>query len=239
LDDELFSYSVSEGDMVEALTGLVYFSYGEFTLLPRDENDMTGQEAGNGGGNNTGTPIVATIPDLRNGGASLGSIVTVNGAVVTHVSENRNIAFIQDPLETQDAALKLYFGSDPIGVNVDEVISVTGELAEYGNALQIKEITDITVTGSDIVVPLVMSSVPSDWEQYEGMLMELQGVEVTSGPTQGTFETSYSIKLSDFLNSDLADDVVVGGTYNFTGFVNQYNSDYEFLTRDNTDIVVQ
>ena len=34
LDDELFDYNVSEGDTVESLTGLVYFSYGEFTLLP-------------------------------------------------------------------------------------------------------------------------------------------------------------------------------------------------------------
>ena len=49
LDDELFDYTVTEGDTVESLTGLVFFSYGEFTLLPRDENDMTGQEAGDGG----------------------------------------------------------------------------------------------------------------------------------------------------------------------------------------------
>ena len=242
LDDELFDYSVSEGDTVESLTGLVYFSYGEFTLLPRDENDMTGQEAGNGGGDdgggNTGTPTVATIPEIRGGTVSVGSIATVNGAIVTNVGSSS--VYIQDSSATDNAAIILYFGSDTFTANVGDEVSVTGEVDQYFDLLQMNNISDFTVTGSGSVAPTVFTSAPADWEQYESMLVELQGVEVTAGPDQyGTFETSFSIGLSDYWNTDLASDVTVGSIYNFTGFVNHYYGNYELLTRDNTDIVAQ
>ena len=71
-------------------------------------------------------------------------------------------------------------------------------------------------------------------------MVELQGVEVTAGPDQyGTFETSFSMGLSDYWNADLATGVSVGSTYTITGFVNHYYSNYELLTRDNNDIVAQ
>ena len=63
-----------------------------------------------------------------------------------------------------------------------------------------------------------------------------QNVEVTAGPDQyGTFETTFSIGLSDYWNTDLANDVSVGTTYNFTGFVNHYY-EIRLLTRDSADI---
>jgi DNA/RNA endonuclease YhcR with UshA esterase domain len=242
LDDELFNYSVSEGDMVEALTGLVYFSYGEFTLLPRDENDMTGQEAGNGGGNgggnNTGTPTVATIPETRDGTVSVGSVVTVDGAIVTSVGSSS--VYVQDPSATSNAAMILYFGTDTFAANVGDEVSVTGELTQYYDVLQLSNISDFSVTGTGTIAPLVITAAPSDWEQYESMLVELQGTEVTAGPDQsGTFDTNFAIGLNDYWNTDLATGVTVGSTYNITGFVNHYYGNYELLTRDNTDIVAQ
>ena len=243
LDDELFSYTVSEGDTVESLTGLVYFSYGEFTLLPRDENDMTGQEAGNGGGdngggNNTGTPTVATIPEIRGGTVAVGDVATINGAVVTNVGSSS--IYVQDPTAMDNAAIILYFGSDTFTANVGDEVSVTGEVDQYFDLLQLGNISDFTVTGTGTVAPTVFTSAPSDWEQYESMLVELQGVEVTAGPDQyGTFDTTFSIGLSDYWNTDLANDVTVGSTYTFTGFVNHYYGNYELLTRDSADIVAQ
>ena len=148
--------------------------------------------------------------------------------------------YIQDPSASDNAAIILYFGSDTFTANVGDEVSVTGEVDQYFDLLQINNISDFTVTGSGTVAPTVFTSAPSDWEQYESMLVELQGVEVTAGPNQyGTFETSFSIGLSDYWNSDLANGVSVGSSYTFTGFINHYYGNYELLTRDNSDIVAQ
>ncbi len=241
LDDELFSYSVNEGDTVEALTGLVYFSYGEFTLLPRDENDMTGQEAGNGGGTGGetgGEPTAATMTDLRDGTVSVGDLVTVDGAIVTNVGSSS--VYIQDPNLTENAAVVLYFGSSTFNVAEGDMVSVTGEVFQHFDILQLTNISDITVMGTGTVTPTVFTSAPANWEVYESMLVDLQGVEVTAGPDQyGTFDTDFSIGLSDYWNTDLATGVSVGSSYSITGFVNHYYSNYELLTRDNNDIVAQ
>ena len=240
LDDELFDYTVAEGDTIEALTGLVYFSYGEFTLLPRDENDMTGQEAGNGdNGGDTGTePTTATITDLRDGTVSVGSTATVTGAIVTHVGSSS--LYIQDPNATENAAMIVYFGNNTLSANLGDEVSVTGELDQYYDILELVNISDFTVTGTGSVATTILTSAPADWEVYESMLVELQGVEVTSGPdSNGNFETAFGINLSDYWNGDLGNGVAVGSTYTFTGFVNQFYGDYELLTRDNSDIVSQ
>ena len=241
LDDELFDYTVAQGDSIEALTGLVYFSYGEFTLLPRDENDMTGQEAGNGGdngGNNGGEATVATIPEVRNGTVPVGSLATIDGGIVTSVGTSS--VYIQDPAAMDNAAIILYFGSDAFSANEGDQVSVTGEVYQHFDVLQLTNISDFSVTGTGSISPTVFTSAPSDWEAYESMLVELQGVEVTAGPDQyGTFETSFSMGLSDYWNADLATGVSVGSTYTITGFVNHYYSNYELLTRDNNDIVAQ
>ena len=122
-------------------------------------------------------------------------------------------------------------------VEGDEV-TVTGELDQYFDVLQLSSISDFTVTGTGTVSPLVFTSTPSDWEMYEAMLVQLQNVEVTAGPDQyGTFETDFGIALSDYWNSDLDTGVTVGTSYTITGFVNHFYSNYELLTRDNSDIL--
>lgn len=42
LDDELYSYTVMEGNTISSLTGIVNYSYGEFTIYPRYAADLVG-----------------------------------------------------------------------------------------------------------------------------------------------------------------------------------------------------
>ena len=241
LDDELYDYSVSDGDTFASLTGLVFFSFGEFTLLPRDEMDVTGQETGNddgdGDGNgNTGTPVVATMEELRDGTHSVGDAVTISGAIVTNVGSSS--MYLQDPVATSNGAIIVYFGSDTLTATEGDEVTVTGELEQYYDVLQITSVTDFSVTGTGTITPLVLTTTPSDWEMYESMMVEVQNVEVTAGPNSfDTFETDFGIGLSSYWNSDLINGVTVGTSYTITGFVNHFYSNYELLTRDNSDIV--
>jgi predicted extracellular nuclease len=241
LDDELFDYTVAEGDTVESLTGLVYFSYGEFTLLPRDENDMTGQEAGNGGnGGNTGSTTTAAVSEIRDGTVAIGSNVTVEGLVVTAFNVDDGIVFAQDPLATSNAGIGLYFGSDPFSVSIGDEFSVTGTVDEFYGWLQIDTISDFQVTGSGTVTPVVLTAEPSDWEMYESMLIDLQGVQISAGPSAyNEYETNMGLLIDDSVFATLPDNVSVGNTYNFTGVINYSYSQYRLNPRDNSDIVSQ
>jgi predicted extracellular nuclease len=241
LDDELYEYSVSDGDTFASLTGLVFFSYGEFTLLPRDEMDVTGQETGNDDGDgddngNTGTPVVATMEELRDGTHSVGDAVTISGAIVTNVGSSS--MYLQDPVATSNGAIIVYFGSDTLTATEGDEVTVTGELEQFYDVLQISSVTDFSVTGTGTITPLVLTTTPSDWEMYESMMVEVQNVEVTAGPDQyGSFDTNFGISLSDYWNTDLSTGVTIGTSYTITGFVNHFYSNYELLTRDNSDIV--
>lgn len=229
LDDELFRYSVNTGDMVELLTGLVSFSYGEFKINPRDAGDMSGQ-VDNGGGD----AVIATITELRDGTVSQGSIVTLENVVVTNVGSDK--IHVQDPAVTENAGMLLY-GTSSFTADVGDTVTVTGEITEYYDLLEIVSITEFSVTGTGSVSPVVISGAPADWDLYESMLVQLAEVTVTSeADSNGNFETDMGVILSDYWNTDLATAVSLNSSYEITGIVNQYSGNYELLTRDNSDI---
>jgi predicted extracellular nuclease len=235
LDDELYQAGVAQNDEIAELTGLVYFSYGEFTILPRDAEDVGGTTEGPGD-----TPVDSTIVDCRNGTVAQGTTVTVDTGVVTAVSSTK--VYIQDPNATEYAAIIVYFGSTPFTLNVGDLISVTGSLTEYYDVSQISVSaeTDVSVTGSGTVNPTVLTTMPSDWEVYESMLVTVNSVTVTSGPdTNGNFETDWDVVLSDYWLSTLSDSISVNGVYSFTGIVNYYSGSYELLIDDPSDIVAE
>ena len=237
LDDELYRYSVAQGDVIDSLTGLVYFSYGEFTLLPRDEIDM-GQEGNNN--NNTGDAGVVSIMECRTGVVNLGNAVTIEGAVVTAVSGNK--VYVQDATATSDAGMLLYFGSTTFTATAGDVITVSGELTEYSGVLEVVVSTeaDFFVTGTGSVSPVTVSAPPPNWETYESMWVSLDGVTVTAGPdSNGNFETNFDLILSDYWNADLASSVTVGNIYGVTGIINYFSSNFELLTSGADDIVAQ
>ena len=230
LDDELFRYNVATGDDIALLTGLVSYSYGEFKINPRDADDMSGQ-VDNGGGD----PVVATIAEMRDGSVSQGSIVTLSNVVVINVGSDK--IYVQDPNVTENGGMLLY-GTSSFTANVDDTVTVTGELTSHFDVLQIADITDLSVTGSGSITPVVISATPADWEVYESMLVQVAGVTVTSGPdAYGGFETDQGIKLSSYWNADLANVVSVNGFYAVTGVVSYYYGAYELLTRDNNDVI--
>ncbi|MEC7987416.1 MAG: hypothetical protein VX278_19765 [Myxococcota bacterium] len=190
LDDELYRYEVSAGDVFPALTGVVTYSYGEFKLYPRDESDMSGSTnngGGNNGGNDDGPAETATIRDIQSGTIAVGTNVEVSGAVVTGVSESGAHVFVQDPNESEYAGVMLYLSSGGVTVGLGDEVSFSGSVDEFESGsgssrtnIELSAATDITVTGTGTIAPVELSADPSDWELYEGMLVSLSAVTLDS-----------------------------------------------------------
>ena len=229
IGDDLFDYNINPGDTIEALTGLVYYSFSEYKILPRDADDMTGQ-VDNGGGD----PVVATIPELRAGTLPMGSVVTLEGVIVTNVGGNK--IHVQDETATEAAGIVLY-GTSSITANVGDKVNVTGDLTEYQGLLELDDIADFTVVGSGTINPVALSAAASDWETYESMLVTLNGVQVTSAADgNGNFDTDWSLLISKYMYPNLANSVSNGNSYSVTGFVNYYSGTYEIMPRGASDI---
>ena len=76
-----------------------------------------------------------------------------------------------------------------IAVNVGDVVNVTGSVTEYYDCTQVsvQNASDVEVTGTQDPSATTLSDTPSDWENYEGVLVSLSNVEVGDDADYGQF----------------------------------------------------
>ena len=250
IDDELYEYSISTGDIIENLVGVINYTYGEYKVYPRDAADVGGTTSGGGttGGNNGGgaaTPIATTITDIQTGVVATGDLVEISNAIVTGVSENMRQVFVQDTNAVENAGIMVYFGTDnTLSVSVGDSVTATGEVSEFTSAgssrtnIDLADAGDLQVTGTGTVTPVEITSDPADWEVYEGMLVTITTATVSSDVDEYGVSTldEYSISLDATLY-DYVVDVASGTTYtSITGIVDDYFG-YTLLPRSASDIV--
>ena len=259
-DDELFSYSFSTGDNIASMTGVIHYTYGEYKILPRDGSDLGDTTGGSTSGGTTGgttggstsggttgggtTPTAATITDIQTGSISTGDMVEISNVVVTGVSSNQRQVFVQEQSGTENVGIMIYFGTDnALSVSEGDIVTVSGTIAEFTSSgssrtnIELASASDLQVIGSGSVTAVEISSDPSDWELYEGMLVTITSATVSSGADNyGVSEISeYSISLDSTLY-DYTSDVSSGTTYtSITGIVDDYYG-YTILPRGNSDI---
>jgi len=172
MDDLLYDFTGVAGDAYDDLTGPLHYSWGEFKICPRDAGDMT--EAS-----------YVTIADIRQDQSAYeGTTVTLENVVATsEVNSGGYGFFIQDIGGGEHSGLFVYDSSSAVSVTTGQVLDVTGLIYDYYDLLEIQvaDAADVTDTGVTLEpVASQLSSAPSDWEVYEGALLELSGVTLTS-----------------------------------------------------------
>ena len=188
---------------------------------------------GDGGG-------VVTIGEGRSAG--VGETVTVAGTVTRAAGD---FVYIQD--ETGGLTIRQTSGDffDQVADGTIEpgtTVEVTGVLSEFNGLLQINgdDLTSFTVTGEgDIPDPqtVTLAEIAANGEDFEGELVTVNGVTLTTMDTEFMARTTYDITdASDgsgavTLRVPNADDGTADGsgipasTLNITGIVGQFDSD--------------
>ena len=77
MDDALYDFSTESGASYSSVSGLIYYSYEQFKLLPRNEADLVGYVPGE--------EVVATVASIQQNGKK--GTVTVQDVVVTGVGD--------------------------------------------------------------------------------------------------------------------------------------------------------
>jgi len=199
-DDLYFNYNSGTGAVCTPVVGPLLYSFEAWRINPRDEDDMAGctdpEQV-------EGTSIAA----MKASGAGDGDFVALEDVVIT--TENTpdgELYFIQDQAGGENSGLVVYVGSNSYDAVIGTVIDIQGPLSLYYDLLEISASTT-TATGDTVTPePNELTAAPGDWDLYEGALVKLMDVDITSDQNDyGEVSTNYDLTIDDmFYNGDLA-----------------------------------
>ncbi|MBL7897329.1 MAG: T9SS type A sorting domain-containing protein [Crocinitomicaceae bacterium] len=171
-----------------------------------------------------------------------GQIVTTSGIVTARILNGPDSAayFIQDGTGPWNG---VYVYDTDAAVQIGDSVVLTGEVDEYFNLTEIKNVTAYTVetTGNTLPAATVVTTTNANMEQYEGVLLTVSSAECTN-TTEGFGMWSINDG-SGIVKCD--DDIfpyhltaVVGNWYMVTGVGHYTFSEAKILPRDINDISI-
>lgn len=239
-----YSYTPAVGDTLHSAVGVQWYSYSEWKLEPRDDNDL---DVGGGGGPGD----VLTCYEVQGQASSSpyeGMTVSVTGVVTVggdeYYSSSGALAVICDVAGGPWSGLPLY-GTEVAGLARGDSVTVTGTVQEYNGLTEISSISDVVIHSSGHQLPpaevlqtgdLATSASP---EQWEGVLVAVLNVTV-SNDDLGYGEWSVTDGSGDCRVDDLGDYTYspqVGNTITQLAGILWYSfSDFKIEPRDDGDI---
>ncbi len=146
-----------------------------------------------------------TIADVQQGSHADGDGVTIACAVVTGgLTATGDGFFVQDPGGGAWSGMYIYLygGMDPdeFDISVGDLVTLEGTVSEWNDLTEISLATsyDLAVIGEypETVDPVDCGT--SDWEPWEGCLISIDGLEMTSWPdSYGQVDTSCGVTFDD------------------------------------------
>jgi len=226
------------GDSCTSITGVpTYWGDGYWTFSPRSAEELDCESA---------APEATTISGMRQG--EVEGLVTIEDVVVTSWVDPDGIGFFaQDPGGGEYAGTWIYYtaagsaGAPAPTVAPGDVVTLTGFITDYygQSELLIGYITEIETTGSTTPTSTELSALPFDWEPYEGVLITVPNLSITSElDGYGAAETSWSDLWIDDMFYDWTVDYGTGDTLSLvTGPVYYSWYEYRVLPRSADDLV--
>jgi predicted extracellular nuclease len=235
-----YSYNPVVGDTLDYIIGVLNYSYDEYKIEPRDDGDIQG---GGGGGD------VLTCYQVQGQQSSSpynGQTVSVTGIVTSGAGEySDTYAAMADQGGGPWSGLILY-GNDVVGISRGDSITITGLVDEYYGLTELKFPTSIVVhsTGHPLPAAEVVTTdevyQAATAEQWEGVLVRVEDVTVTSAPNQYG-EWTVDDGSGDAVINDLGSYTYTPQVGNFlssiTGVLNYSYDEYKIEPRDDGDIV--
>ncbi|MCC6871776.1 MAG: hypothetical protein IT351_05285 [Candidatus Fermentibacter sp.] len=211
LVDDLGSYiyNPAVGDTLYRAAGIGWYSFDEWKLEPRDDDDL---EVSSGGGPGE----VLSCYQVQGQAAQspyVGQIVSVTGIVTVaggeYYSSSQGYSVIEDAGGGPWSGLVL-FDSDVLSFARGDSVVVTGTVQEYYGMTELSYITDARIISSghplpapqDLTTGALMTS--ADPEEWEGVLVRVQNVTV-SNDSLGYGQWSVTDGSGDCIVDDLGD----------------------------------
>ena len=189
---------------------------------------------------------ITLIYDIQSGSFTDGTPVTIRGVVTAGTGETPDGSglsiYIQDG-QDQYSGINVYAPDNT--VSRGDSIEVDGTTIEYYGKTEIENVTSITVlaTGVSLPNPEILTLDESDWEPWEGVLIQIQSVTV-SDDDAGYGEWDVSDGTNTFrIDNSYSDNYTYSPAVNdligyITGPLNYSYDNYKLIPRDDDDIVL-
>ncbi|GAB3342877.1 hypothetical protein GCM10027429_33000 [Marivirga atlantica] len=252
-DGNSFSSEITlSDDGSEAQTYTVYLKYepanSDESIVLDVTHTTTGDTENFEVQGNEGEKPILTIQEARQ--KSLDDVVTVAGVVIDAGNNSDDNRVIYDG--TAGIMVRSFdTGNESANYTLGDSILVTGGLGSYNELLQIeKSPITIELLKSNATLPEPQEiTIAEVGESYESELVTIKNVTFNaSGATfqgsggAGNFDINDGTGTMIFrIGSDehpLVGSTVPSGTYNITGFIGQFQSDYQISVRDANDLVL-
>jgi len=207
---------VALDDTFETIYGMLEFSYEEFKLSPRDQDDYVGW-SGSDSDTDTDTDADVTIYEIQQGDVTVGDGVIVSDVVVTSpLTFDSEGFFVEEQDGGQYSGIYVYnfnAATDPASVAVGDLVTITGTYYEYydNSEIEIEGGAGVTFLDTGTVPDPVAISDPAtiatggdDAEAYEGVLVTVSDVAVTNAAADafGCFEVDDSLWVGSVFFTD-------------------------------------
>jgi DNA/RNA endonuclease YhcR with UshA esterase domain len=229
------------GAVYDTITGPLYFAYDNYRILPRSGGDLVGGEGG--------LKDTHTVYDIQQGLVPEGTRVIVEDVVVTTPPNFKgDLFFVMEPDGGEWSGIAVYVHDEEgLDVRVGDVVTLDGRYQEYHDQSQIvlNDPGDIVKGGTGDVTPAVVSAADVATggrmqDNYQGVLVTVQGVSVTNGVNQyGEFEVDDVLIVDDlFFTSGTGPDPAVGTSFaSITGVMAYSFGDAKLSPRVLADLV--
>lgn len=225
----------------DSLTGVLLYSFEQFRLAPRSEEDVAGGDFG-------ATP--ASIFDVQRGDIAENTRVLLEEVVVTTPLNFKGDTFyVQDPEGGEYSGIAV-FASDAEGlsVSVGDVVTIEGTYTEFFDLSQIKiasadaiqRINEATPLEPTVVTAADVATGGSLQENYEGVLVQVEGVTVTEATNMfGEFVVTGGLRVDDLFVSmdDWPDPAVDAAFESITGVMTYGFEEAKLAPRTAADLV--
>ena len=169
----VYSYSPTNGDLLDFVQGPLHYTYDEFKIAARDDSDIQVNIPP------TPTPPPVTITPIYDiqypGGNSpyVGQTITTQGVVTAAFGDGQYT--IQDG-QGEWSGLFLYYPDPPPAVG--DLIQVTGEIKEYYGLTEMIDGVVIANNPGTLPSPEVLTTAEVGQEQWESVLVRVEMVTV-------------------------------------------------------------
>jgi hypothetical protein len=229
MDNLFFDFQASLGDTWENITGPVGYKWGEWKVFPRTEGDLEGWV-----GVPVADPTETDIETIQSGAFADDTLVSISGVVATSgLTASGGGFYVQTAGGGENSGLYIYLWSEiadeAANLAPGDELTLEGYVTEYetdGSSLTELTIKDsgkfsVTASGETVTVDTVDADTVTDWEVWEGCLVQL-GTATTTGEVDSFGAVALDNGLTlDNQFYDMAP--ALGTTYSsLTGLVSDY-----------------
>nr|HPQ41717.1 hypothetical protein [bacterium] len=243
----VLSYTPLIGDLFDFIQGPLNYSYSQYKVAPYDDSEMQLNSSGpTPTPGPTQTPVPATpvtiyqiqyTADPSGDSPFINQQVVFDG-VITATEDGKSKMWVQDGTGPWNGVIVYESYPGHSGYTVGDAVTVNGLVEEYNNLTEISNAV-ITVNGTGTLPnPVTVTTLGAADEQYEGVLIEVSNVSVTTVSLPFWYMDDGSGELEAYTYFD-AQTYVPSPGENLTfvrGVCDYYQDTFEIIPRTNADI---